>query len=54
LSFVKFFSLLLFHFFDLAFYCLFSFFDLVFLSSFVFPFFFALVLYIFLLMWFYL
>jgi hypothetical protein len=42
------FSLPLFHFFDLAFYCLFSFFYLVFLSYFVFPFFFAPVLYLFL------
>jgi hypothetical protein len=46
LSFVKFFSLPLFHSFDLTFYCLFSFFDLVFLSPFIFPFFFALVLYL--------
>jgi hypothetical protein len=47
LPFVKFFSLPLFRFFDLAFYCLFSFFDLVFLSPFVFLFFFTLVLYLF-------
>jgi hypothetical protein len=39
LHFVKFLSMPLFRFFDLAFYCLFSFFNLVFLSSFVFPFF---------------
>jgi hypothetical protein len=36
-----------FRFFDLAFYCLFSFFYLVFLSPFVFPLFFALILYLF-------
>jgi hypothetical protein len=48
LPFVKFFPCPFFAFFDLAFYCLFSFFDLVFLSPFVFSFFFALVLYLFL------
>jgi hypothetical protein len=48
IAFCQVFSLPLFHFFDLAFYCLFSFFDLVFLLPFVFSFFFALVLYLFL------
>jgi hypothetical protein len=41
------FSLPLFHFFDLAFYCLFSFFLFGFLLPFVFPLFFAFVLYLF-------
>jgi hypothetical protein len=45
LYFIKFFSLPLFQFFDLAFYYLFSFFYLVFLSPFIFLVFFVLVLY---------
>jgi hypothetical protein len=55
LPFVKLFSLPLFRFSNLVFYCLFSFFNLVFLSPFVFPFFFVLVLSpVFWLMWFHL
>jgi hypothetical protein len=47
ITFCQVFSLPLFRFFDLAFYCLFYFFLFDFLSPFIFPFFFALILYLF-------